>query len=210
MPNPLKTITIITLCLLLTACTPPQTNKPRQAQSPANRLPYPPPTPQATPPYPPPNLTISNTFTHLPKPTRRQTTIPRTGIINTGPEIDFHPPRQLKIENLWQGYINNNAIAIYAGTQAQHYLNNPDGKQYGQLHIMHHTSSKTTETRITTPYETGALRIEAVINNRLVLSTAGTHNQPPETLYFDIETTQFVSSPDVVLPTTTPQSIIYP
>lgn len=151
-------------------------------------------------------------FNTLPQATRRPTQAPRIGILNSGIEFAEQPPKGIDIENMWQGYINGNLIRVYAG----HRIPNPqiensnEKTDHGAIYIIRYQPSMT-QNLVVTDHKTGTLYIEEATNNRLTLTSSGYGDQEPETLYFDIETAQFISSIDeIISPTPTPQPTTYP
>ena len=154
---------------------------------------------------------------YTPKPTQT----PQLGIIESGELFEVHPPRRVKIVNIWQGYVNGNLTLVYAGKLKPDYRisAHPQETNQGALYIMTLLPDGSIETSLhITEKETGALRIQAYKDNTLILVSEGTATLARQDYYFNLQKQNFVDSVDVQgqatetqgIPTPTPTQNPYP
>ena len=103
-------------------------------------------------------------------------------------------PTGMKPVNGWIGKVNGEGMSVQVG----YYLEDPS---QGFVFVHTEISGKTFLLILPTPQKVGALRIEEVFGNRLVLS-ATESDQP---LYFDVLALNFVDDLTSIVPTATPR-----
>ncbi len=114
-----------------------------------------------------------------------------------------HRPRQVKIENIWQGYMGENIMLVYAGQLF------PDSRtgdtnltQHGALYVMTYFPDGTVDVSLhATAEETGALTIiDVTEEGRMSLISKGYAGWASEPFFFDLPALQFSSSLEEVIP----------
>ncbi len=103
-------------------------------------------------------------------------------------------PSNMKPSNGWLGKVNGETMAVRVG----YYTEDP---LQGFISVQTEISGKTFLLFLPSPKKVGALRIEEVVGNRLVLS-ATESDQP---LYFDVLALNFVDDLTSIVPTATPR-----
>lgn len=128
------------------------------------------------------------------------TKIPELGILESGVFFEVHVPRQVKIENIWQGYVDGRLTRVYAGQLRLDYrvttsVEN-DQKQFGAIYVMTFYSDGKTETNLySTEIETGALRIQKATDDFLVLDSIGAKELEGKVFYYGLKEQNLVDSP---------------
>jgi hypothetical protein len=122
------------------------------------------------------------------------------GILGSGTFFEVHVPRQVEIENIWQGYVSGDLTRIYAGKLKPDYrisTSGPEEKvtEHGAVYVMRFLTGGEVETGLyITEQETGALRIQAVTDDYLELVSAGTSLTSSKTYYLGLNIVQLVDS----------------
>lgn len=145
------------------------------------------------------------------------TAIPELGILESGIFFEAHVPRQVKIENIWQGYVDGNLTRIYAGQLLPDYrvstsIEKNEG-QFGAIYTMTFFPDGKVETHLySTEKETGALRIQEVTEEFLILDSTGTKELTSQVYYYGLRENKLADSPNEFndLPTATPNLESYP
>lgn len=145
------------------------------------------------------------------------TPTPELGILESGIFFEAHVPRRVKIENIWQGYVEGNLTRIYAGQLLPDYRVSTsvekEETQFGALYVMTFFPDGQVETHLyDTKQETGALRIQEATDEFLVLDSAGTKELSSQVYYYGLRANRLANSLDELnaLPTTTPNPEGYP
>ena len=103
-------------------------------------------------------------------------------------------PSNMRPVNGWIGKVNGEGMAVRVG----YYTEDP---LQGFVSVQTEISGKTFLLFLPSPQKVGALRIEEVVGNRLVLSATGS-DQP---LFFDVLALNFVDDLTLTVPTATPR-----
>lgn len=145
------------------------------------------------------------------------TATPELGILESGIFFEVHVPRRVKIENIWQGYVDGNLTRIYAGQLLPDYrvTTSIDKEEtlYGALYVMTFFPDGKVETNLyKTEQETGALRIQDANEEFLILDSVGTKELSSQVYYYGSRTNRLADSTDELnaLPTATPNPESYP
>ena len=145
------------------------------------------------------------------------TATPELGILESGIFFEVHVPRQVKIENIWQGYVNGNLTRIYAGQLLPDYRVSTsiekDETQFGAVYIMTFLPDGKVETSLlSTEKETGALRIQDATEEFLVLDSAGTKDLSSQVYYYGLGVNRLTDSLSKLNapPAATPSPASYP
>ena len=135
--------------------------------------------------------------------TPRPTQTPQLGIIESGELFEVHPPRRVDIVNIWQGYVDGRLTLVYAGKLKPDYRGaaHPQETDHGALYIMILLPDGSLEISLhITEEETGALRIQEIMNYTLMLVSEGTATLAMQDYYFNLQLLSFVSSVDTRFP----------
>ena len=121
------------------------------------------------------------------------------GIIESGVFFEAHVPRQVKIENIWQGYVEGDLTRIYAGKLIPDYRMSTsvekDETQFGALYVMIFLSNGRVETNLyITEDETGALRIQQASDEYLIVYSKGTEELSSQVYHYDLQAHRLVNS----------------
>ena len=142
---------------------------------------------------------------------------PELGILESGVFFEVHVPRQVKIENIWQGYVDGNLTRVYAGQLLPDYRMSTsiekDETQFGAIYVMtFYPDGKTDTNFYSTEKETGALRIQDATEELLIFDSTGTKELSTQLYYYDLGTKNFVDSLEQlnVLSTPAPYPESYP
>ncbi len=145
------------------------------------------------------------------------TLTPELGVLELGIFFEVHVPRQVKIENIWQGYVDGNLTRIYAGQLLPDYRMSTsiekDETQFGAIYVMTFYPDGKTDTNLySTEKETGALRIQEATEELLIFDSTGTKELSSQPYYYDLGTKNFADSLERlnVLATPTPYPESYP
>lgn len=145
------------------------------------------------------------------------TSTPELGILESGIFFEVHVPRQVKIENIWQGYVDGNLTRIYAGQLLSDYRVSTsiekDEGQFGAIYVMTFLPDGKVEIELhSTEKETGALRIQDATEEFLVLDSTGTKELTSQVYYYGFRVHKLVDSSNELNapPTTAPDSKSYP
>lgn len=127
------------------------------------------------------------------------TSTPELGILESGTYFEVHVPRHVKIENIWQGYVNGNLTRIYAGQLLPDYRLSTsidtEETQFGALYVMAFLTNGKVETNLySTEKETGALRIQDVTEEFLILDSTGTKELSSQVYYYDLKANRLTDS----------------
>ena len=106
------------------------------------------------------------------------TETPALGILESGIFFEAHVPRHVRIENIWQGYMNDNLMRVYVGQYKPETRTaasiEPEG-QFGALYVMTFWPDGKVETNLhITSEETGPLRIQEATEEFLIIGSTGT------------------------------------
>jgi len=145
------------------------------------------------------------------------TSTPELGILESGIFFEVHVPRRVKIENIWQGYVDGNLTRIYAGQLLPDYRVSTsierEETQFGALYVMTFLPDGQVETNLyNTEEETGALRIQVATEEFLILDSTGTKELSGQVYYYGLNANRLADSLDEAntLPTTAPNPESYP
>jgi len=145
------------------------------------------------------------------------TATPELGILESGIFFEVHVPRQVKIENIWQGYVDGNLTRIYAGQLLPDYRMSTsvekDERQFGAIYVMTFLPDRKVETNLySTKTETGALRIQEATGEFLILDSTGTKELTSQVYYYGLRVHRLADSPNELNtpPTNIPNPEGYP
>lgn len=144
------------------------------------------------------------------------TETPALGILESGIFFEAHVPRHVRIENIWQGYVNGNLTRVYAGQYKPETRTatsiEPEG-QFGALYVMTFWPDGRVETNLhITSEETGPIRIQEVTEEFLILGSTGTEKLASQNYYYGLSVDKLADSVDTLNtpPTATPNPESYP
>lgn len=145
-------------------------------------------------------ITLSEHETRVAQYIPQPTATLQLGILESGTFFEVHMPRQVEIENIWQGYVNGDLTRVYAGKLKPDYrisTSGPEEKEteHGAVYVMRFQRGGEVETDLyITEQETGALRIQFVTDDYLELVSAGTAFTSSKTYYLGLNIVQLVDS----------------
>lgn len=139
-----------------------------------------------------------------PTPTAELGILPDTSIY-----YEINLPRQVFVQNIWQGYIGEHLTRVYAGRLLpDNRVGNFETTHHGAIYVITLLPNGEFERSLhTTKDEIGALSIVSVDRaGRVTLIAQGFQNEVSKEIFFDIPTLQFASSLEemIPLPTVTP------
>lgn len=145
------------------------------------------------------------------------TATPELGILESGIFFEVHVPRRVKIENIWQGYVDGNLTRVYAGRAVPDYRIatsvEKDDSQFGGIYVMTFLPDGTFQTSLhITAEETGPLRIQEATEEFLILGSTGTKELTSQDYYYGLSVDRLADSPNELNapPTATPNPESYP
>jgi hypothetical protein len=145
------------------------------------------------------------------------TATPELGILESGIFFEVHVPRRVKIENIWQGYVDGNLTRIYAGQLLPDYRVSTsiekDETQFGAVYVMTFLPDGKGETNLyVTEKETGTLRIQDTTEEFLILDSLGTKELSSQVYSYSLRGNRLVDSLNELNapPSATPNLESYP
>jgi hypothetical protein len=129
------------------------------------------------------------------------TSTPELGILESGIFFEAHVPRRVKIENIWQGYVDGHLTRIYAGLLLPDYRVSTSVEkgetQFGAIYVMTFYPDGKVETHLyATDKETGTLRVQEANEEFLILDSAGTKELAGQVNYYGLKIHRLVDSLD--------------